>query len=74
MCPVDLRLRFLTIEPLAGVILSDGGEVAFDGWAGLAGALQAALVPANHRTPSGPADQASSAAASPPRPGTSSFP
>lgn len=74
MTPVELRLRFLSTEPLAGrVVLADETEVPFDGWAGLAGALQAALVgPIGSDLPA--PDQPASAAASPARPGTSSLP
>lgn len=66
MPPQELRLRILTAEPLAGlIILADGEETRFDGWTGLAIALQTALVAD---------DQPASAPASPSRPGTSSLP
>ncbi len=75
MSLVELRLRLITTEPLVGqVVLADESEVPFDGWAGLAGALQAALASADRSGPAAPDDQPASAAARPARPGTSSLP
>ena len=68
MSAVELQLSLSSTDPLAGrVIAPDGRAVAFEGWAGLAGALQTALAPAAP-------GQLSNAAASAARPGTSSLP
>lgn len=75
MSPVELRLRLITTEPLVGqVVLADDSEVSFDGWAGLAGALQAALAPPDRSGAPASPDQPASAAARRARPGTSSLP
>ena len=65
--PVEMRLRITCAEPLSGVVVAGDRELGFEGWTGLAGALQSVLAAASGAVPS-------STAARPLRPDTPSLP